>query len=195
MAAAQRAAERSITLVKDSLGQLPLGRLSPGARVLSITYARRADLGAGITFDAELRRTFAALRAEFVNADDPAPNFWRLLQSADSADVIVVSSYVSHSSAATTVSAPEAFVDFVTELDRRGRHPIVVAMGNPYFLQQVPEVGAYLVGWGGFPVSQRAAARALLGVAPITGRLPISIPPVAAVGDGLMRPAGPAAGR
>jgi len=59
-------------------------------------------------------------------------------------------------------------------------------------LQQVSEVPAYLIAWSGAPVSQRAAARALVGAAPIGGRLPISIPPLATVGAGLMR--GTAAG-
>jgi beta-N-acetylhexosaminidase len=70
----------------------------------------------------------------------------------------------------------------------RGNRPIVVALGNPYLLREIPDVPAYLVGWGGFPVSQRAAARALLGTIPITGHLPIGIPPVAPLGAGEERP-------
>ena len=183
-AVARLAAERSITLVKDSLEQLPLSRLTRGARLLSVTYASRSDLGAGVTFDAELRTSFPRLRREFVNALDPAPDFQRLLAAADSADAVIVSSYVSHSSSATTVSAPTAFVDFIEELRRRETHPVVVSFGNPYFLQQIPDIGSYVVAWGGFPVSQRAAARALLGLAPITGKLPIGIPPTVPLGVG-----------
>ncbi len=183
-AVARLAAEKSITLVKDSLGQLPLSQLSPGARILSITYSRRSDLGAGITFDAELRGTFRSVRSAFVDESDPAPNFDLLLAAADSVDAVVVGSYVSHSSSATTVSAPQAFVDFLEELRSRDRHPIVVAFGNPYFLQQIPDIGSYMIAWGGFPVSQRAAARALLGIAPVTGKLPIGIPPLVQLGTG-----------
>lgn len=175
-AVARTAAERSITLVRDSLHQLPLGHLNHGARILSVTYAHRADLGAGLTFDAELRRTFPALRPEYVDADDPHPDFFHLLAAADSADVILVSSYVAHSSTATTVDVPRSFVDFIEELRRRNEHPIVVAFGNPYFLQQIPDVAAYVVAWGGFPVSQSAAARAMVGTIPMTGTLPITIP-------------------
>ena len=57
---------------------------------------------------------------------------------------------------------------------------IVVSFGNPYLLQQIAAVPAYMVAWGGFAASQAAAARALLGSASITGKLPISIP----LGDG-----------
>jgi len=175
-AIARVAAERSITLVRDSAHQLPLGRLNHGARILSVTYAHRADLGAGVTFDAELRRMFPALRPEYVNADEERPDFFRLLAIADSADVILVSSYVAHSSTVTTINVPRPFVDFIEELERRKEHPIVMAFGNPYFLQQIPDVSAYVVAWGGFPVSQGSAARAVLGLTPMTGKLPITIP-------------------
>lgn len=187
-ALADTIAERSITLVKDSLGQLPLGRVSTGARVLSITYARRADLGAGVAFDSVLRRRFPGLHSEFVSADDPAPNYWSLLAAADSAQVVIVSSYLAHGWNVASLSAPRGFVDFLEALVRRDAHPIVVSLGNPYFLQQVPDVPVYVVAWGGAAVLQRAAARAVLGAAPITGRLPIGIPPLVAAGAGEVRP-------
>ena len=186
---ADRIAERSITLVRDSLGQLPLQRLARTARVLSVTYARRTDLAAGAAFDAELRSVFTRLRSEVVNADDAAPDFSRLVRAADSVDVVIVSSYVSHAWDATTAAAPRGFVDFVRQLVTRGRQPIVVAMGNPYLLRQVPTVPAYLVAWGGFPVSQQAAARALLGRTEITGRLPVGISEAAPFGSGEQRAA------
>jgi beta-N-acetylhexosaminidase len=149
--------------------------------------ARRADLAAGTTFNAELRRALGPVREEFVNADDPGTNFDRLLRAADSAGVVILSSYLAQSSTTANANAPDALVGFVHGLARRNPRTIVVAFGNPYFLQQVPEVSSYLVGWGGFPVSQRAAALALAGANSITGRLPISIPPLFKFGDGLDR--------
>jgi beta-N-acetylhexosaminidase len=172
---ARRVAEKSITLVKDSLRQVPLA--VPTARVLSVTVARRADLPAGNAFNAELRTSLPNLRTEFVATEDATLNYPRLLAAADSSDVTIVSSYVGQSWDALTASAPQAFTDFVQTLVQRGRKPIVVAFGNPYLLQQLPWVGTYLVAWGGFPVSQTAAARALLGTSAISGHLPISIPP------------------
>jgi beta-N-acetylhexosaminidase len=188
-AVARAAAERSITLVKDSGGRVPLDRLGRQARVLSVTVARRTDLAAGPAFDDELRQVFSSLRAAFVDADDPGDEFERLLRASDSADVTIVTSYMGHAWNATTVGAPQALVDFLRRLAERGRRPVVVALGNPYFLQQVPWVPTYLIGWGGFPVSQRAAARALAGRSPVAGRLPITIPGHAPVGGGLPRPA------
>ena len=179
---ARTVAEKSITLVRDSARQIPL--LADSARVLSITIARRADLSAGNAFNAELRQRLSKLRPEFVATEDAALNFPRLIAAADSADVTIISSYVGQSWDATTASAPEAFTNFVHTLIERGRKPIVVAFGNPYLLQQLPWVGTYLVAWGGFPVSQVAAARAIIGASDISGHLPVSIPPHANRGAG-----------
>jgi beta-N-acetylhexosaminidase len=184
---ARQVAEKSITLVRDSAHQVPL--LDSTKSVLSITIARRADLSAGNSFNAELRSRLPKLRTEFSSTDDASLNYPRLLAAADSADFVVVGSYVGQSWDAASASAPEAFTNFVQTLVSRGKKPIVVAFGNPYLLQQLPWVGTYLVAWGGFPVSQVAAARALSGAAAITGRLPISIPPYAMLGAGEERPA------
>ncbi len=192
-ALAQRIAQRSITLVKDSLAQLPLS--ADGARkVLLVGYAGRTDLGATVSFNSVIASRFKSVRSELVNAGDPSPNYARLEAAADSADIVIVSSYSTQSiDQAMSVSAPASFAGFINRLVAKGRNPIVVAFGNPYFLQQIQGVPAYVVAWGGFGPSQVAAARALLGDAPITGKLPITIPlgagnRAAAFGAGLIRP-------
>ena len=76
---------------------------------------------------------------------------------------------------------------FVERLAAAGRPVVVISFGNPYVLSSFPSVPAYLLAWGGAPVSQQAAARALLGEVPIGGRLPISLPPHHRAGDGLDR--------
>ena len=174
-AMARRIGERSITLVKDSLNQVPLAATG-NSRVLSVTVGRRTDLGAGVAFNGELRSAVKNLRTEFLAAENPAADYARIERAADSADVTIVSSYVGQNWDAVSASAPQAFASFVQRLMSKGKRPIVVSFGNPYLLQQVSSVGTYVVAWGGFPPSQIAAARALIGTQAISGKLPISIP-------------------
>ena len=184
---ARRIAEKSITLAKDSLRLVPIA--SSTARVLSITLARRSDLSAGVEFNGELRGALRNLRAEFIATEDGALNYPRLTTAADSADVVIIGSYIGHNWDAVTANAPAVFAAFVQSLVARGKKPIVVAFGNPYLLRQISSVPTYLIAWGGFPVSQQAAARALLGTSAITGHLPISIPPHVSRGAGEQRQA------
>ncbi|MEO7217031.1 MAG: glycoside hydrolase family 3 N-terminal domain-containing protein, partial [Gemmatimonadaceae bacterium] len=184
VAAAQAAADRSITVVRDSLHMLPL-KLETGTKVLSITVARRTDLAAGSAFNATVAKAVPGLQQEFVNSDDPAVNYARLENMADSADVTIVSSYVGQSWNVTSVDAPQTFADWIGRMVEKGRKVVVVAFGNPYLLSQIPTAPEYVVAWDSAPVSQNSAARVLLGVTPPLGHLPITIPPVAMRGDGL----------
>jgi len=184
---------KSITLVKDSLGDVPLAS-PPAARVLSVAVGRRADLSAGVAFNDVIRGRYAGLRAEFLVADDPSADYARMERAADSADITIVSSYVGQAWNATSAAAPQAFTSFIDHLARPGRKLIVISFGNPYLLQEISAIPAYVVAWGGSQGSQVAAARALLGTSPITGRLPISIPLDDGTrkiprGTGIMRPA------
>jgi beta-N-acetylhexosaminidase len=215
LAAARVAAERAITLVKDSLGLVPMSQLPRTARVVSITIAPRTDLAAGVTFNGELTRSFPSLRALSLTTEQvfdatvgaaaqgqgaqakayiasPQPKLTpasveNALRGAQGADLVIVSSYFGASSSTSRLAAPEGMADLLTGLQKNGGRVVLATFSNPYLASELPGVAAYLVAWGSAPVSQRAAARALLGVAPISGQLPISIPSVAAFGAGLRR--------
>jgi beta-N-acetylhexosaminidase len=176
-------AERGIVLVKDSLRSVPLAP-QRSLRVLSITYARRTDLGAGVGFDSELRRGYESMRSEFVSSDDASPDLRRLLAMADSVDAVVVGSYVNISSTTATAGAPRAFLDFIAQLRLRSARLVLISFGTPYLLQQAPSASSYMIAWGSSQASQQAAARALLGVTAITAKLPISLLPFAPLGGG-----------
>jgi len=186
VAVARRVAERGVVLVKDSSRLIPFADRR-GLRVLSVTYARRTDLGAGVGFTAELRRAYASVRSEFVSSDDAAPDFQRLLRMVDSAEMVVVGSYVNISSTTGTAGAPRAFLDFVAQLRARQSRMVLVSFGTPYLLQQAPSVSSYMIAWGPSQASQLAAARALLGSSAITATLPISLPSIAPLGSGERR--------
>jgi beta-N-acetylhexosaminidase len=191
LASARQVAERSITLVKDSLGEIP-AVAAGNTRFLSITIARRADLSAGASFNGELRTAMPALKSEFLASDDPAADYSHLDRAADSADVTIVGVYAAQTiDAAASTKTPQALAGFLQRLSAKGKRTIVVSFADPYLLRQIPWVPTYVVAWGGFPPSQLAAAKAILGRIPITGKLPISIPVgggVIARGSGISRP-------
>ncbi|HET9454761.1 MAG TPA: glycoside hydrolase family 3 N-terminal domain-containing protein [Gemmatimonadaceae bacterium] len=183
LAAADTAAQRAITLAKDSLQLVPLASTAGKPNVLSITIANRVDLGAGTTFDAELRNG-ANVRSLWVDPTDPLNALARAAALADSVESVVIGAYLAQGTTVANANAPDAVSAFIRAVHERKPRTILVAFGNPYLLQNVPFVSSYVVAWGGFPPSQRAAARALIGASDITGRLPISIPPLLRLGAG-----------
>jgi beta-N-acetylhexosaminidase len=208
---ARVAAERAITLVRDSLDMIPLGRLPRTSRVVSLTIAPRAELSAGATFNDELQRMFPQLRTQVMTPEivfdatagaasggtgayvaSPIPRLLpaivdNALHAAESADVVIVSSYFGASSSTATLAATGGLPELIDGLQRAGRKVVLVSFANPYLAQGLPATAVFLEAWSASPLSQRAAARALLGLAPITGQLPITIPSVAPYGTGLRR--------
>ncbi len=186
VAFADSVAELSITLPRDHEGIVPLAASEVG-RVLSVIFARRNDPVAGRAFNGIIAGAADSLEAVWVDYGTHPATYDSLAVRADSADLVLVSVYVSPSAGEGTVAVPESFAVFVGGLVSAGHRTAVLSFGNPYLLSDFPDVGTYLIAWGGREVSQRAAARALLGEAAITGALPISLPPYHRSGEGLVR--------
>ena len=208
---ARDAAEKAITLVKDSLNLVPLGQRPANSRIVSISIASRAELSAGVAFNAELKSQFSGMLALNLTPEvvfdataggaaggtstykaSPTPailpaSIQNTLNIANGADVAIVASYLGASSTTATMDATGGLADLITGLQKAGTKVVLVSFNNPYLSMGLPVVDANLVAWSASPLSQRAAARALLGRAPITGKLPITIPNVAPFGAGVMR--------
>jgi len=76
-------------------------------------------------------------------------------------------------------------------LDRAAQHTVVLAMGNPYVVQDFPAIENYVCAFSNVTVSETAVVKAIFGEIPISGHLPVTIPGIASRGEGLQRPAQP----
>ncbi|HMJ18210.1 MAG TPA: glycoside hydrolase family 3 N-terminal domain-containing protein, partial [Gemmatimonadaceae bacterium] len=183
---AEEIAARSITLAQDRMNLVPLAKDST-KRILVVTYADAADLVAGRTFNSIITERLPG--AGTVRVDDRTNDaeYVALGRKADSADVLLISAYVSPREFTGTVGAQAGFSQFVERIALSGKPIIVLSFGSPYLLSAFPSVSSYLLAWGGSPVSQSAAALAVLGEREINGRLPISLPPGLPFGAGIHR--------
>ena len=185
---ADTVARRSITLVRDFARAIPIDSTRT-RRVLSLTFARPGNLAAGRVFDRRLGETLEVRRAR-VGFETHASVYDSLARLAEGVDVVVVSAYVPPGTAADSVDLPEDIGPFTAAVEAHGAAVLMISFGSPYLLTAAPDVTTYLLAWGGGEASQRAAADALLGRSEITGRLPISLPPLHAIGEGLVRRTG-----
>lgn len=185
-------ARRSVTLLRDRDQLLSAVRDSARGRTVLVQYMPSSELRAGRVFASRIR---AALRGTRVFEVSPATDS-ATLASIDSAvhgaDRVIVATYVRRIEGEGRFAIPAPIAAFIDSLGAHER-TIVVSFGNPYLIRQFPSVNSYLVTYGVADVLERAAADALLGRAPITGRIPVSLPGFFARGDGLQRTAGSAA--
>jgi beta-N-acetylhexosaminidase len=178
-------AARSVVMVKDVNGTVHgLRRSRPP--VTLVTFAEEDNRTVGLALAAELRR------------QGLAPAVFRLWPGSGSASYDSATAALARRPVAIFVTAdkPTAWrgtIGLPTRLSdliggsARARPTVLVSLGNPYLISRLPEVGSYLIGWRSNPVTEEAVARALAGAAPITGKLPISIPPLYPRGWGVER--------
>jgi beta-N-acetylhexosaminidase len=95
-----------------------------------------------------------------------------------------------------TVAMDEATGSLLTAiLDHATNRTVVLAMGNPYVVQDFPAIQNYVCAFSNATVSETAAVKAIFGEIPISGHLPVTIPGIASRGDGIERPARPSSVR
>ncbi len=182
-ATAQGIAQRAITLLRDSASLVPVART---ARVMLLTYAADAEVAAGVPFTAEVRRQGARVRASRLSPHANAAELDSLAREGEQMDRVIVYSYTRTLEGEGRLAIPAPIAAFIARLASSGKL-VMVAGGNPYQLRQVPSVPTYMVTYGRGDALERAAARALFGMAPISGHIPVTLPGFFTRGEGLMR--------
>jgi beta-N-acetylhexosaminidase len=185
-AEAREMAARSIVMVKDSNGTVyGLRRTRPGLTV--VTYGEEDSRAVGNAFAAELRiRGFPVSLFKLWPASGPASYDSAAVFLQRSPMAVFVTADRPVPSRGTIGQLPDLMKTLIAET-AQNQPAILVSMGSPYIIEDLPEVGSYLIGWRSNAVTEQAVARALAGVSSITGQLPISIPPRYPRGWGLQR--------
>ncbi len=107
-----------------------------------------------------------------------------LLQPGSSAAQYVIAAFASVAANRGNAALGGALPTLVQNLIATKKPVIFMALGNPYFLRNFPEVAAYVATYSTVPPSEIAAVKALFGEITVQGRLPVSIPGFAKMGDG-----------
>ena len=180
-------ARRSLTLVREETGALPLRR---GARLLSLVIADEATLnGPSGPLAADLKARAPALKTVRLDPRSTPDETKAAVEAAKDADVVLVSLFVRTRSGQGKITVPEPGRIALPQLLLLGKPVVTVSFGSPYLLRDFPDLPTYLCAWGGQDVSQAAAVQALFGETAIGGKLPITIPGLAKRGDGILRAA------
>ena len=190
---AQQLAEKSITLVKDDRNQVPL-RVPVESSVLYLSmldYPSNWRSAPGRVLLPELRRRWPSLTAIELSDRSTTEELELVRASAPRFDAIVIAVFVRAASGSGRMDLSPQLVKVLNDITRVTANtpkPLVaVFFGSPYVPAGVPQLPAVLLTYDFYDLAETAAARALTGQAPITGRLPISIPGMWNAGYGISR--------
>jgi beta-N-acetylhexosaminidase len=179
-ARAQEIADRAVTLLKNSDRLLPLSPADPVCMVVvnslrisqqgqRAIQAFRSRAQRGRVYAVDTGMSLAALEAAIENPRD--------------CSAIFVASFASINANLGGV-AP-----YIAKL-AEGPVPVILAgFNDPYVCGKFPKASACVIPFSSAPPSEVAVVKALYGEIPVRGRTPVSIPNVAARGDGLQLPA------
>ncbi|MFI2758090.1 glycoside hydrolase family 3 protein [Streptomyces echinatus] len=170
LAAADRIAERTTTLLVNEDGVLPFDRrrenrlLVVGADPASPSGTTGPPTGVLATALTELGFTATALST---GTAPSAATIDKAVAAARDADAVVVGTY--------NVTAGSSQRTLVDRLVATGRPVAVVAVRNPYDVAQLPSARACLATYCWTDVELRAAARAIAGRVSPRGKLPVPV--------------------
>ncbi len=182
-------ADRGVTLLRDDQHILPLDPTKP-QRVLLVAVSGDNDPYPAGNLENEIRwrldsLTTVRMDTRFVTASMAA------LPPRDSYDVAIAAIYVRVADRKGSIGLPDDEAAVVDRLLAAGKPVVVACFGSPYLAARFPAAKTWLAAFSTVDVAQRAMGRALFGQIAVHGRLPVTIPGVAALGAGLDLPANP----
>jgi beta-N-acetylhexosaminidase len=171
-ALADELARRSITLVRDDAGLMPL-RLAPGQRVLVI-QPRPNDLTPADTTSTvpalladSIRRHHSATDGIVVAPEPSAAEIASLCTQAATADLVVLGTDAAH--------LRPAQADLAHAILGLGLPTVTVALRTPWDLPTYPGSATHVCTFGALAPTMTALAAALFGRGAFTGKLPVAV--------------------
>ncbi|MGX1853481.1 glycoside hydrolase family 3 N-terminal domain-containing protein [Streptomyces sp. NPDC055299] len=170
LAAADRIADRTTTLLRNDAGILPLSRRRE-RRVLVVGFDAAAPTGTGGPPTTALAKAFTELGFTATALSTGLTPGRRQIDEAVAAlaarDAVVVATY--------NVTAGSSQRQLVAALLATGKPVVQLAVRNPYDIAQLPGVKAALASYSWTDVELRAAARVIAGRRDPAGKLPVAI--------------------
>ena len=99
--------------------------------------------------------------------------------------LVLINGFASPKAKKNRIFLPGNETEFLHALMNKTDRTILASLGTPYLIQEFPEIPVYLCAYKSNSVMQNALVNALLGRAIISGELPVTIPGVAKIGDGI----------
>lgn len=179
---AQQAADKAVTLVKNEQSAIPL-KSPQTACYFILAEGRYGQQGRKMI--EEIQKRTKTARVFPLDPLITQNEMNETIQKSSGCPVNVVAAFVSASAYRGNVALAGNLSGLVNTLTA-GQTPVVlVSLGNPYLLRSFPTVTAYMATFSTTPTSETSAVRAIFSETPITGKLPVTIPGMAAYGDGI----------
>ena len=183
---ADEIAGKAVAVIKDEKRVLPLDPAGK-RRVFGLVLTPVVDEASGTAFLDAFRERFPDAQTEWANSRVTAAQVAAIEKAINAADIVVVAT-LSRLATGRSIDIPNRHLGIVQKLASMKKPVVWVCLGSPYLMRIAPEMGTILCTFSYSENSQEAAVRALAGDFRVSGKMPVSIPGVAKIGDGLEIP-------
>ncbi len=181
--------EASMTLVRDNNQVFPLHADTLDTVLLVTVTDGPYGLDYENRFLNAVRRRVPVVKSRLIDGRTCMEDIRETISQTDSVQAVIAGLFVRWGSYKGSVTFSDTTVQLLSELFSISKPMAVISFGSPYLLNQVPFVPSYLCAYDTHPVAIESALKAVFGAIPVSGKLPVSIPEQAEIGDGLSRPA------
>jgi beta-N-acetylhexosaminidase len=179
---AQEIADRAVTLVRNGGNMVPLAAPENACYII-LPESRYSTEGQ--TFAKEVRQRLPKASLTTLDPSLSRPDLDSALAKLTPCQSYAVAAFSTVAAYRGSVGLGGDLPHVLETLAASGKPLALVALGNPYLLRSYPNVAVYLATFSSVPPSETAAVRALWGEIDISGRLPVSIPGLSQLGDGI----------
>jgi beta-N-acetylhexosaminidase len=187
-ALAQRAASEAFTLVKDDKQLFPITDPA-NACIVAVTEGQFSSRGKVLL--TEVRRRSPSTKTFVANPAMPDAELAAIGSAISSCSRIYIAAFITVGAYRGSVALEGGLNGFVTGVVKSNAPVALISLGSPYLLRYFPDVSAYAATFSTSRSSEIATARAIFGEIAIQGKLPVSIPDLAKLGDGIQVPKKP----
>jgi len=184
--AANRIAQESITIVKNNKKLLPLKTSGKLPTTIIDVYGskyfhNRSDA-------AKIQSKYCSNRSYFaIDENDQIDYSKSIINSIKENSVVILNVFAKPRVRKGTVALNKTQSYLVNEILKKTPNVVMISFGNPYIIQDFPNIPAYVCAWESQSYLQDAAAKIIFGVVGARGKLPIIIPKIAPRGHGLIQ--------
>jgi beta-N-acetylhexosaminidase len=211
---AQHVADEAVTLVRDNRQVLPLQKAEESVlttertaaaghtvqhQLVAIILAQALERTPGRGF----QRAFQSHRPDasvyFVDKHNAKVMSAEVLKAVNDAQKVVIGAYLGQPGSTQrmvdgNLANPSEELDPTAQLLRQilaiaSGKIVVIAFGSPFLIENFPHIQTYICAYATAPSSEISAVKALFGDIPMRGKLPVTLPGVAARGFSLQLPA------
>jgi beta-N-acetylhexosaminidase len=124
-----------------------------------------------------------------LDASLPPASLDAAVEKTAACESVAVAAFASVAAFRGDVALGGDFPRMLDALFATGKPVALIALGNPYLVRSFSKAAAFLLTFSTVPPSETAAVQALFGEFPIRGHLPVTIPGVSKIGEGIELPA------